>query len=342
MAGLTPSATIAYDMTGAHRSSSPDENSSISPPKANLEAQRPRAMSVEDARPSGPLRTVTQRKRNRNAMIMQDDDGQMGLFTTTKDGSRLLGGTKWQLLVADIGGTTTKVAAEQAGPSGAHQLLTSGQAVSYAGDTPGSRFAGPDDFSFVHGGGENLQGTRSQGEASSSFPAPGPLDNQSQLSRLALYREKSCFPVSDDEEQDEEDDESTIRSTRIGRPVVAVGRGTGLSRASFSGPVLSRGTSRGDIRDLAQRGGAACGGVENGRARGQQMSRGHQLPRRALPASATRGHGGGVGLGAIRQILTEYEPLGPAPASGASRGRGNRSSRGARRARRGGDSGNAN
>lgn len=327
MAGLTPSATIAYDMTGAHRSSSPDENSNTSPPKANLEAQRRRAMSVEDSRPSGPLRTATQRKRNRNAMVMQGDDGQMGLFTTAKDGSRLLGGTKWQLLVADIGGTTTKVAADQAGPSGAHQLLTSGQTVSYAGHTPERRFAGPDDISFVRGDDENLQGTRSQGEASSSFPAPGPSDEQSQFSRLPLYRDVSRFSVSDDEEQDEEDDESTIRPTRIGRPVVAVGRGTGLSRASFSGPVLSRGTSRGDIRDLAQRGGAARGGVENGRARG------HQLPRRALPASASRGRGRGLGLGAARQTLTEYEPLGPAPAGGASRGRGDRSSRGARGAR---------
>lgn len=314
MAGLTPSATIAYDMTGAHCSSSPDEDSNTSPPKANLEAQRPRAMSVEDARPSGPLRTVTQRKRNRNAMVMRGDNGQMGLLTQAKDGSRLWSGPKWQLVAADIGGTTTKVAADQAGPSGAHQLLTSGQTVSYSVEHPEPRFAGPDDFSFVRGDDEDLQGTRRQGEASSSFPAPGPSDEQSQLSRLPQYREVSRFSVSDDEGEDEEDDESTIRPTRIGRPIVAGGRGTGISRASFSGPVLSRRTSRGDIRDLAQRGGVARGGGENGRARG------HQIPRRALPASASRGRG--VGLGAIRQTRTEYVPLGPAPGRDASRGRG--------------------
>ena len=329
MAGLTPSATIAYDMTGAHRSSSPDEDSSTSPPKANLEAQRPRAMSVEDARPSGPLRTATQRKRNRNAMVMQGDDGQMGLLTQAKDGSSLWSGPKWQLVAADIGGTTTKVAADQAGPSGAHQLLTSGQTVSYAGDTPERRFAGPDEFSFVRGDNENLTGFRSQGKASSSFLVPGPSDGQSQLSRLPLYREVSRFSVSDDEEEDE----STIRPTHIGTPIIAGGRGTGLSRASFSGPVLSRGTSRGDIRDLSQRGGAARGGVQNGRARGQQMFRWHQIPSRSLPGPASRGRG--VGLGAIRQTHTEYVPLVPAPVGGASAGRGDRSSRGARAARRG-------
>lgn len=336
MAGLTPSATIAFDMTGAHRSSSPDDDSNTSPPKANLEAQRPRAMSVEDVRPGGPLRTATQRKRNRNAIVMQGDDGQMGLFTTAKNGSRLLSGTKWQLVAAEIGGTTTNVAADQVGPSGAHQLLTSGQTVSYAGDTPERRFAGPNDFSFVRGDDEVLTGTQSKSEASSSFPAPGPFDEQPQLRRLPLYREVSRFSVSDDEDEDgdededeeEEDDESTIRPTRIGRPVAVGGRGTGLSRAPFSGPVLSRGNSRGDIRDLAQRDGLARGGFENDRARGQQMSRGYQIPRRALPASASRG----VSPGIIRQTRSEYlyEPLGQAPVDGASRGRGYRTSRGAR------------
>ena len=329
MAGLTPSATIAYDMTGAHRSSSPDEDSNTSPPKANLEAQRPRAMSFEDARPRGPLRTATQRKRNRNAMVMQGDDGQMGLLTQAKDGSRLWSGPKWQLVAADIGGTITKVAADQAGPSGAHQLLTSGQAVSYVGDTPKRGFASPADFSFIRGDDENLTGIRSQGEASSSFLAPGPSDEQSQLSRLPLHREVSRFSVSDDEEEVEEDDESTIRPTRTGTSNIAGGRGFGLSRASFSGPVLSHGISRGDARDLSQRGGAARFGVRNGHARDQQMSRGHQIPRRGLPAPASRGRG--AGLDAIRQTHTEYVPLGPALIGGATVGRGDRSSRGARR-----------
>lgn len=342
MAGLTTSATIAYDMSGAHRSSSPDEDSNTSPPKANLKAQRPRAMSVEDARPSGPLRTATQRKRNRNAMVMQGDDGQMGLLTQAKDGSRLWSGPKWQLVAADIGGTTTKVGADQAGPSGAHQLLTSRQTHIYAGENPEPRVAGPDDFSFVRGSDDNLTGIRSQGEASSSFPAPAPSDEHSQLSRLPLYREVSRFSVSDDEEEyegDKDDDESTIRPTRTGRRVVAAGRGTGLNRASFSGPVLSPGSSHSDIRDLAQRGAAAHGGVENGRARGQQMSRGYQISCRALPASASRGRG--VALGAIRPTRSEYvyEALGPARAGGTTRGRGDSSSRGARGG--GGGGGNA-
>lgn len=340
MAGLTPSATIAYDMTGAHRSSSPDEDSNTSPPKANLEAQRPRALSVEDARPRGPLRTATQRKRNRNAMVMKGDDGQMGLLTQTEDGSRLWSGPKWQLVAAHVGGTTTTVAAYQVGPSGAHQLLTSGQTVSYASDAPERRFTGPDDLSFIRGDDENLTGIRGKVKASSSFPAPGTSDEQLQLSRLPLYREISRFSVSDDEEEDEDDD-STIRPTRIETPIIAGNRGNGLSRASFSRPVLSRGISRGDIRDLSQRGGAARGGVQNGRARGQPMSHGHQIPRRALPAPASRARG--VGLGATRQTHTEYVPLGPASVGGASSGRGDRPSRGTRGARRGvgGAGGNA-